>query len=57
MSLWKWMKHGQRRCTSAYFWEGFGCGAVTFVMLAIHAHCEQLRRRQRRGHYYAALLG
>ena len=32
------------------FLGGFWCGAVTFVMLlAIHAHCEQLRRRQRHG--------
>ena len=32
------------------FLGGFWCGAVTFVMLlAIHAHCEQLRTRQRHG--------
>ena len=32
------------------FLGGFWCGAVTFVMLlAIHAHCEQLRTRQRCG--------
>ena len=32
------------------FLGGFWCGAVTFVMLlAIHAHCEQLRTRQCRG--------
>ena len=32
------------------FLGGFWCGAVTFVMLlAIHAHCEQLRTRQHRG--------
>ena len=32
------------------FLGGFWCGAVTFIMLlAIHAHCEQLRTRQRCG--------
>ena len=32
------------------FLGGLWCGAVTFVMLlAIHAHCEQLRTRQRHG--------
>ena len=32
------------------FLGGFWCGTVTFIMLlAIHAHCEQLKTRQRHG--------
>ena len=32
------------------FLGGFWCGTVTFIMLlAIHAHCEQLKTRQHHG--------
>ena len=49
MSLWKWTRHGQRRCISAYSWEGFGAVLSPSSCCWPFTHTEQLRTRQYRG--------